>query len=215
VHRAAPCRNVPVTFTLDRMDSAHLALERNFEQMVLGAKMCLDRDLPMPAIVLVYSLIDAFAWATAPKNKDTRGRFESWLAKYVYPEDALPCTPTELYAARCAALHTLTSKSDLHVRGKLREIAYAWGPAKEDVASDVAAFANLKDRFVALHIGELLEAVARGIHRTLQAAESDPELSKNLGKTASMHFDQLPIALVEAAAAGLRERNGDANGNAV
>lgn len=95
-----------------------VAFEKNLAQMVIGARACLDRDLPMPALVLIYSLIDSFAWAVDPKEANTRTRFENWLTKYVYPASPLPCTPTELYAARCAVLHTLTSKGHLHIKGK-------------------------------------------------------------------------------------------------
>lgn len=174
-----------------------VAFEKNLAQMVIGARACLDRDLPMPALVLIYSLIDSFAWAVDPKEANTRTRFENWLTKYVYPASPLPCTPTELYAARCAVLHTLTSKGHLHIKGKLREIAYAWGAAKTRTLSEAAVIANVSDRYVGLHLNEFLDALTNGIERTFAAAETDAELAKNLDRTAPLHFGQIKAATVD------------------
>jgi len=171
--------------------------EKNLAQMVIAARMCLDRDLPMPALVLIYSLIDSFAWAVDPNEPNTRTRFENWLAKYVYPTTPLPCTPIELYAARCAVLHTLTSKAHLHVKGKLREIAYAWGPAKLATLSEATSLARISDRFVGLHINELLDAVTKGVHETFAIAEIDPVLAASLERSAPLHFDEMKTATLE------------------
>lgn len=167
-------------------------------QMVVGARMCLERDLPMPALALIYTLIDAFAWAVNPSEKNTRTRFENWVTTFVYAHKPLPCTATELYAARCAVLHTLTSKADLHVSGKLRQVAYAWGPANLDTISRVAALGNISGQVVGLHINELLEGVAFAIHQTLEAANSDAALSANLEQTASLHYMQTPRSVLDA-----------------
>lgn len=172
-------------------------MERNLAQMVIAAKRCLDQDMPMPAMVLIYSLIDALAWAANPKEKNTRTRFENWLTTYVYSATPLHCTPTELYAARCGVLHTLTSKADLHVRGKLREIAYAWGPAKVDTLSEASALAKISHKFVGLHLNDFLHAVTQGIRNTFAAAEGDRKLAANLEKVAPLHFGDMPRATLE------------------
>ena len=164
------------------------AFQRNFVQVIKAAKLCLDQDLQIPALVLVYSLIDTFAWAVAgPREKNARTHFESWVNRWVCARAPLPCTPTELYAARCAVLHTLTSKADLNASGNIRQVVYAWGPAKLSVLEDSIKVISQKD-LVGIHINELLDAVVAGMDRTFTAADTDTRLRKNLDAAASLHF---------------------------
>ena len=164
------------------------AFQSNFVQVIKAAKLCLDQDLQIPALILVYSLIDTFAWAVAgPSEKNNRTRFESWVSRWVCAQWLLPCTPTELYAARCAVLHTLTSKADLNVSGKIRQVVYAWGPAKLSVLEDSIKVIGRKD-LVGIHIDELLDAVVAGMDRTFTAADADERIRKNLDVAASLHF---------------------------
>lgn len=161
---------------------------RNFVQVIKAAKLCLDQDLQIPALILVYSLIDTFAWAVAgPREKNGRTRFESWVSQWVCSHDSLPCTPTELYAARCAVLHSLTSKADLNVSGKVRQVVYAWGPAKRSVLED-SIEAIGQSNLVGVHINELLDAVVAGMDRTFTAATTDTRLRNNLDAAATLHF---------------------------
>ena len=173
------------------------AFERNLAQVVIGAKLCLDRDLHMPALVLIYSLIDSFAWAASEASeKNTRDRFENWLSRFVYPHSPLPCTPAELYAARCGVLHTFTGRADLHVRGKLRQVVYAWGPARLSTLQESVEITKRAD-IVGLHINELLDAVANGIEATFKSAGEDARLSANLDRAAQMHYAEIPKETLE------------------
>ena len=164
------------------------AFQCNFVQVIKAAKLCLDQDLQMPSLILVYSLIDTFAWAVAgPREKNSRTRFESWVSRWICAFEPLPCTPTELYAARCAVLHSLTSKADLNVSGKIRQVVYAWGPAKLSVLQDSIGVIG-QPNLVGVHINELLDAVVVGMDRTFTAATTDARLRRNLDEAASLHF---------------------------
>lgn len=173
------------------------AFYKNYTQIIKAAQMCLDLDLHMPSLILVFTLIDSFAWAASNKeDKSTRRQFESWLETWVYSKNPLPCTPTELYAARCGVLHTLTSKADLNATKDVRQIVYAWGPAKLSTLQSSVKVIN-RPELVGIHINDLLEAIKDGIARTIEAAGTDADLAERLTVAASLHFSAMQTQTLE------------------
>lgn len=163
-----------------------LSFMRNYAQVVQGTQLCIDQKLLMPALILIYTLIDTLAWASSSDKKaPVRVRFETWVTKWLGHH--LPCSATELYAARCGILHTLTSKADLNAGGKVREVAYAWGTAKrEDLQATIDHLG--KTRVVALHVGVLFQAVREAMADMLEKAESDAALGACLNEAAALHL---------------------------
>jgi hypothetical protein len=184
------------------------ALETNLGQVAVAADICLQRDLSIPALVLIYSLVDVMGWAVTPRESNSRTRFEKWLYGYVYPVHPLPCTPLELYAARCAVLHRFSSKADMHSgkNKKLRQIAYAWGPAKLDDLTMVSQFAKLDGRFVGVHINDLLAAVLAGLRKTFEAARTDKELENNLASVTPEQLSHMKKETLQGVANHLAQR---------
>jgi cytosine/adenosine deaminase-related metal-dependent hydrolase len=165
-----------------------LAFYQNYVQVVLAAEQCLAQDMQMPTLILIYSLIDSFAWATAEdKNGEVRARFEDWLNSYVLPSTSLACTATELYAARCGLLHTLTSKAKLNASGKVRQIAYSWGTADPQALEKSLELIGRPD-IVAVHTNNLLDAVKEGMARTVESGERNQALMKRLEDAAALHL---------------------------
>ena len=173
------------------------AFFKNYVQIFKAAQLCLDQDLHMPSLILTFTLIDSFAWASSAKTKrQSRTQFEAWLNQWVYPFTSLPCTATELYAARCGILHTLTSKADLNTTASVRQLAFAWGPARlETLQNSIKAIG--RPEIVGVHINELLQAIRGGMERTFEAAERDSALLNRLEIAASLHFAQLPKTNLE------------------
>lgn len=134
----------------------------------------------MPALILIYTLIDAFAWVVSDNTqKSTRKRFEHWVETWMLAYRPLPCTATELYAARCAVLHTLSSQTALTHSGEARQVAHAWGPAE---VARLQASINAQGRtdMVALGIEELFEAVGGAMTLVMEAAHTDRDLYERL-----------------------------------
>lgn len=163
-----------------------LSFMRNYFQVIQGTQVCIDRKLLMPALILIYTLIDTLAWASSSDKKaSTRRRFEAWVTEWIGPR--LPCSATELYAARCGILHTLTSKADLTTSGNVREVAYAWGVAKsEDLQATIDHLGTTK--VVAVHVNELFQAVREAMADILEKAESDALLGACLNEAAALHL---------------------------
>lgn len=81
-------------------------------------KKCDELGLVTPSIAMSYICIDAMASLSRPLNKSrvTRLDFIEWVDSYVKcdPEQVYKYRGIDVYAARCAFLHTYGSKSELH-----------------------------------------------------------------------------------------------------
>jgi hypothetical protein len=171
------------------------ALRENYKQVVDGALACLSLRLQHPCLILIYTLIDSLAWACSDnKSGGVKKRFEQWVS--IWLNDSIQCTATEIYAARCAVLHTLTSKAELTKCENVREIAYAWGTCKAaDLQEAIDRTGN--QNLVAIHIDQLLVEVCNAMDRILYEAERDPSLKQNLQDAAKQHLVYDTRELVE------------------
>ena len=171
------------------------SLRENYTQVVDGALACLSLRLQHPCLILIYTLIDSLAWASSDTRSDKlRPRFEQWVSFWL--KDSISCTATELYAARCAVLHTLTSKAELDNSGELREIAYAWGTAKADELQQ-AMDRGGHSQLVAVHIDQLLDDVCNALEKILDESERDLALKQRLQDAAKQHLVNDTRELVE------------------
>ncbi len=170
------------------------ALRENYTQVVNGALACLSVRLQHPCLILIYTLIDSLAWACSDKaTGSVRSNFERWVETWL---KSIPCTATELYAARCAILHTLTSKAELNKSGNIREIAYAWGSAKvEDLQEAISRSDHTN--LVAVHIDHLLDEVCEAMEKILETATVDTVLGQRLKDAANQHLVNDARELVE------------------
>jgi hypothetical protein len=161
---------------------------RNYYQVVAGIESCLEQKLQMPALILLYTLMDTFAWVVfGGTEKSTRVRFERWVKVWLLPQGQFSCSPSDLYAARCAILHTLTSEAALTKTGEAREVIYSWGtasPAKLQASIDVLG----RENYVAVHINDLFRATREAIAQALEKSDVDQELLARLQIAASKHF---------------------------
>jgi hypothetical protein len=102
-------------------------LERHLNDLFAAIVYCYENELLMPCLVLLYSGIDVAASLEPSAGKGVGERFEKWVERYMLKGRSLPCTARELYAARCAVVHTFTPNSNLSKTGKARVIGYAFG----------------------------------------------------------------------------------------
>ena len=173
------------------------AFHKNLGDMLVAAKRCLSRGQNMPALVLIYTLIDSLAWSAGQKTDGVRKRFEAWVAVWLMPHLSVhvpDISPTDLYAARCAVLHTLTGDSDLSRAGKAKRVLYAWGTADSNVLRAAIQESNMPDH-VALHFNDLFASLRQAVEVFLEAANKDEVLSKRLDEAAGRHYLNIPVEL--------------------
>ena len=96
-----------------------------FSTETLGAVNLLDKKGFMTqGLVVLYSAIDTLAWVNLPSGDVTRTAFKDWVDQYMLSTYPLPCTAEDLYAARCALLHSHTAESKSSREGNARQIFY-------------------------------------------------------------------------------------------
>jgi hypothetical protein len=91
-----------------------------------GIQVAINNRCFGSAVKLIFSGIDTMAYLSMPANQEDVGRkdFVSWVERYI----KFPCkeqlTGLDLYAARCAMLHTYGARSKLSREGKCRMVCY-------------------------------------------------------------------------------------------
>jgi hypothetical protein len=169
---------------------------KNLQDMLDAAEESIGKRRHVPAMVLIYSLIDSLAWAGAERNSpNLRSRFEKWVKTWLLP--LLPpsnpsITETDLYAARCGVLHTGTGISDLYLSGKARRILYAWGAGKVELLEYAIATTPEMKGHVALHYDDLFRATRSSLENFLAAADLDPTLKSRLEEASSFQYMSVP-----------------------
>ena len=172
------------------------AFARNFGSLLDAVDDCLANGRQLPALLLIYTGIDIVASLEARRGESTSQSFTGWVGDYMTGAQPLPCTPLELYAARCGMVHTLTAESDLFRGGKVRKVFYAWG------AGDAAALQETIDvmgeRAVAVHIPLLADTFRRGVVDYLTDLVADKRRLAVVTKASGMWFTDLKPEVIEA-----------------
>lgn len=109
-------------------------------------------------LVLLYSSIDSMGLLDAPPTQTSASgdSFKNWVKKYLLTYPGLEYNEVDLWAARCAVLHTFTSESDLSKRGRAREVQYYSGPKDSPMAKAFVAATKIIDngKHVSAHIDD-------------------------------------------------------------
>ena len=155
-------------------------LERHLNDLFAAIIHCYRHDLLMPCLVLLYSGIDVAASLEPSSGNGVGDRFEKWVDRYMLQGNSLPCTARELYAARCAVVHTYTPDSNLSKAGKARVIGYAYGKADVNKLDEATMRANRQAGQVNVHMGDLIEAFHSGYETYLKEALADSKRRKEL-----------------------------------
>lgn len=153
-----------------------------------------DRKQTRATLILVYSGIDAMANLTMPAGKDkaTRADFVAWAEKYLRFRDAgknatLTLPGIEIWAARCAIVHTYSTEADLHKKGEVkRQIGYG-----DEFLPEVATKADV-EHLVMLSIRGLVDAFSRGIVATLQDLKGDEARRQLFAERLGKMMHELP-----------------------
>lgn len=81
-------------------------------------RRCDENDITMASIAMAYICIDTLASLSRPseKMKCTRCDFIEWADRYLraHPDQPYQYRGKDVYAARCALLHTYGSEAELH-----------------------------------------------------------------------------------------------------
>jgi hypothetical protein len=166
-------------------------LETNIHRHLDAIDLLLANNMRMPALVLIYSGIDVLAALNRPlSNVDvTRGDFVDWCDQYLVMAGFQQCKPIELYAARCAIIHTYSSESSLSRKGAARAIVYAWGNHPPKPLQDVIDSVGI-ETIVVIHIDNLAQALRLSANLFLDEVRSNPNLLDKVAVRGQAFFDE-------------------------
>ncbi|MCG2790707.1 MAG: hypothetical protein L6305_03035 [Actinomycetia bacterium] len=175
------------------------ALEKNLNFIIKSIELCLTAKLQIPSLILLYSGIDIIAWLNRPTSKEysSRKNFIRWVDNYLLPNPNIKCKAIDLYAARCAIIHSYSFSSRLSEEGKAKEIYYAWGKANvKSLQNDIDS--RSKKSAIAIHINDFLEAFKEGVEKFKLSIKSDKEKEKIVcGRANKYFFTSIPSDIYE------------------
>lgn len=162
-----------------------------FEKMFEAARLCRDRALDIPMLVLVYTTIDTLAWAVYGQDiLEVKRRFVALCDNYLLSNSSFDCTALELYAARCSILHSLGWESELSRTGKARSIYYSFGTDDPSLYQQAIEISH-PGKFLAVRADDLLTAAEKAVASVSEAAKNDPALKERLARAEGKQYRAL------------------------
>ena len=135
-------------------------------------------------LILLFSWVDRLAWLSVENEYSYGKDFKRWLNNYLFVEgNTLPCNADDLWAARCAILHTGTAEAKDVKNGKARSVLYYGGQIEVTAKnSNKQVYVNIGH----LHVGLIQASKQFLIHlkkNTDQLAVANEKLGKILRAT--------------------------------
>jgi hypothetical protein len=174
---------VTIDEAIDRVHRQHTALRAAVDHSLGRAEI-------LPALIVMYAGIDGMAWLARPAGVAHKPgqHFKDYVEKFVLrPTDEV--TPSDLWAARCAILHTQTPESDLSRTGNAREIWYRLS----DGRALVQLFLNKPQLPLTINPAGLAAKWTKGVDRHLADVATAPAGHPEFARRAEAFTDPAVI----------------------
>lgn len=170
-------------------------IERYLLATVTAVATLYAKDLYSHTLIIMYSTIDTVGLLDAPASQtnSSRNTFKAWVDKYVVPDSRVEFTSVDLWAARCAVLHTHTSESNLSNSGQAKQLQYYGGDKDSEAAHKFVTVTKsvLCGQHIPVHLGDLSEvffASLKAFASDLSAnCKSNPAFNDRLRNVLQMH----------------------------
>lgn len=156
--------------------------QRNNWQSILGLvselRRCDECGITTAAVAMAYICIDTLANLARPidKEKSTRADFKAWVDSYLkgHPDQPYQYRGKDVYAARCALLHTYGAEAELHYEdADIIKFVYHNG-GKHEYRPDV------EPRLVIIGTKSFTNDVVIGVESFLQECQNDQGLRERV-----------------------------------
>jgi hypothetical protein len=147
-------------------------MQEHAEQIKRGMELCLENRIVLPAVILLFSGVDAFGFLDSNEPYAIQKTFVAWAEKYM--DGFLKkkgINGLDLYSARCGLLHTGQAPSKLVDSGQARELWYRFGGEWH-----VNVMTNTPQPPVLIDVEEFVGAFNNGVEQFIMDAEADPAL---------------------------------------
>ena len=141
-------------------------------------------------IILVYCGIDALAYLSMPQDHERvrQEDFVAWVDRYLVFRDGLRVPGIEVYAARCAVVHTYTAEADLHRAGRVqRKIGYI-----DEALPEIQAAAGVQN-LVLVSVRGLVDAFCGGVQTFLRELVQDGLRRRTVARRLEAMVQELPL----------------------
>ena len=159
---------------------------KNYYQMFNGIELCINQKLQLPALTLIYSTIDSLSWIAYGDKEGNKVQFTKWVDEYLVNEKFLDVTSLDLYSARCAIIHTLTSNSKSSNKKEASILYYSWGDANKSLGQESIEKSGI-NKLKIIHINDLFESLKQG---TLEFTKNN-NLNKNVLDRITQHYTNI------------------------
>ena len=173
--------------------SAQRILDSRVNEFKICIRLLLDNRHTLPALILLYSGIDALAsLLRSEKEPDTTGAyFKKWTADYMVSPSGMEALPEDLWGARCGLLHTHAASSKVAREGKARPLHYyrCHSPSPEGQQDLQKKLQTLRAAGkLPVDVDAIYAAFDHGLDSFLQHVQRDPQLAKRVHHHASLLF---------------------------
>ena len=186
--------------------------ERHIGDRLSVISNCFEDGLFLPGLVLLYTGVESMAWLARPEGKkdSSSSDFIEWVDRYMLdiqafeawrdslfiaiekvefePPLRLTCTAKQLYAARCALIHSYTPDNVGTYWAEDKLVYFGHGvPAEERPESLEGADGK---RYRPTNVFDLLEVFRRGVNLFREDIRRDRQLAERILKRTPRLFSQ-------------------------
>mgnify|MGYP001581182217 CR=1 FL=1 len=166
-------------------------------ELLLSIQKCFEsaKDLRTPGLILIYATIDIMGSLERPEGRDQSSKedFRAWADKYVIGNARLECTSLDLYAARCAIVHTFTANTKLVRSGRAVRILYSWGQKGTRYHNWRMELGGIPSFMI--HVDTFYAGLALGVGAFREDVARDERLAKMVYRRADNLIVNVPIEI--------------------
>lgn len=154
-------------------------LHNAIKDLVTSINLLHQNGLLLPAMMMCYATIDILAALARPQNKEeSDGKdFRDWVERYLLPDSKLPCSATDLWAARCGLLHTYTPNARDVRKGKALKLLYIEGRVDESMR---ASMQFVHGDYIAIVTQDLYNAITFSLNQFMEELKVDESLARRV-----------------------------------
>jgi len=183
-----------------------MADRSDYDKIISAMELCCSAGYIIPCVALAYTLIDSLAWLLyGDMGLGSGKRFTMWVEQYLLPELPCECSALDLYAARCAILHTLSSESHLNRAGRAKAFVYSTGLSSSKI-EEAASVLFPNDKTIGLDVNAFVAALRIAAAKFEKQVQSDAEMRRAVGTRFQKKYAFVTEAQLLGLARALRGR---------
>lgn len=169
-------------------------MDENIRELFAAIDICHANEMTIPTAALIYVAIDTLGWmAYGGSENSSKKRFIQWCGEYIGDFFNESCTKIELYSARCAKLHSISSESSLSVAEQARKVLYLSGEKNTDAQEFSKRLSKVST--TCIQIDTLIKELKNGATLFFDRSKSCEELSENIERARKKQFVSVPVDL--------------------